>query len=49
MRIISVRENPEYKETAIRFFQQSWDTVSPILYEDSITHSIDAENPSMLF
>lgn len=45
MKIISVRENPEYKETAIRFFQQSWNSVSPILYEDSITHSIGAENP----
>lgn len=45
MKIISVRENSEYKETAIRFFQQSWDKVSPILYEDSITHSIQAKNP----
>lgn len=45
MKIISVRENPEYKEKAVRFFQQSWVTVSPIIYEDSISHSINAENP----
>ena len=44
MKIISVRENPEYKEKAVRFFQQSWVTVPPIMYEDSISHSINAED-----
>ena len=44
MKVISVRENPEYKEKAICFFQQSWHTVLPELYEDSISHSINAEN-----
>ncbi len=44
MKIISIRENTKYKDTAIRFFQQSWNKVSPIMYEDSITHSLQAEN-----
>lgn len=45
IKIISVRENPEYKETAIRYFQQSWPVVLPIIYEDSISHCINAVNP----
>jgi N-acetylglutamate synthase-like GNAT family acetyltransferase len=44
MRIISVREQPEYKDKAIRFFQESWPMVYPVIYEDSIHHSINAEN-----
>ena len=27
MKIISVRENPEYKEKAIQYFQNSWSEV----------------------
>ncbi|MGJ1430641.1 GNAT family N-acetyltransferase [Sphingobacterium spiritivorum] len=42
MHIISVRENPEYKDIAIRFLQQSWPDVSPVIYEDCITHCVDA-------
>ena len=42
--IISVRENPDYKDKAIAYFQQSWKSVLPIIYEDCITHSIDARN-----
>ena len=44
MNIISVRENPEYKDIAIKYFQQSWKSVLPIIYEDCITHSIEARN-----
>ncbi len=44
MNIISIRENPEYRDTAIKYFQQSWKSVLPIIYEDSITHSIEARN-----
>ena len=44
MNIISIRENPEYKDTAIKYFQQSWKSVLPIIYEDCITHSIEARN-----
>lgn len=42
MKIISVRENPEYKNVAIKYFQNSWKSVLPIIYEDCISHSINA-------
>ncbi len=42
MKIISIRQNPEYTDKAIAYFQQSWPEVSPILYEDCIRHSIGA-------
>ncbi len=45
MKLISVRENPEYKDKAIQYFQKSWKSVLPIIYEDCITHSINARNP----
>ncbi|WP_350289300.1 GNAT family N-acetyltransferase [uncultured Croceitalea sp.] len=44
MNIISIRENPEYKDVAIKYFQQSWPSVLPKIYEDCITHSIEARN-----
>ncbi|WP_350293717.1 GNAT family N-acetyltransferase [uncultured Croceitalea sp.] len=44
MNIISIRENPEYKDIAIKYFQQSWPSVLPKIYEDCITHSIEARN-----
>lgn len=43
MKIISVRETPGYKERAIRYLQNSWSEVSPIIYEDCITNCINAE------
>lgn len=43
MKIISVRQNPEYKEKAIEYFQKSWSEISPIIYQDCILNSIDAE------
>jgi N-acetylglutamate synthase-like GNAT family acetyltransferase len=45
MRIISVRENPEYKNKAIEYFQRSWPGVMPKIYEDCINHSVSATNP----
>ncbi|GAL86090.1 GNAT family acetyltransferase [Sporocytophaga myxococcoides] len=42
MRIVSVRENPEYKEKAIQYFQSSWPKVLPVLYEDCIFNAINA-------
>ncbi|GEM63725.1 N-acetyltransferase [Sphingobacterium faecium NBRC 15299] len=45
MKVISVRENPEYKEKAIQYLQNSWSEVLPIIYEDCITNCIDAEQP----
>lgn len=44
MKIISIRENPEYKNIAIKYFQESWSTVYPIIYEDCINNCIDAKN-----
>ena len=45
MEVISVRENPEYEERAIRYFQRCWPDVRPEIYEDCIHHSIKAKNP----
>jgi len=44
MRIISIRDNPEFKDEAIAYFQKSWPGVLPIIYEDCIHHSITARN-----
>jgi len=45
MRIISVRENPEYKDIATKYLQSKWTSVWPVIYEDSISNSILATNP----
>ena len=42
MKVVSVRENPEYKDKAIQYLQNSWSEVLPIIYEDCITNCIDA-------
>lgn len=44
MKIISVRKNPEYKDEAIAYFQKSWPNVMPEIYDDCITHSINARD-----
>ena len=44
LKVISVREHPEYKDRAIAYFQNSWKGVLPIIYEDCITHSIHARD-----
>lgn len=44
MKIISIRENPNYKDLAIEFFQQSWKSVWPVIYKDCIDHCINASN-----
>ena len=45
MRIISIRENPEFKEIGIQFFQESWSEINPIMYRDSIENCINASLP----
>ena len=46
MRIISIRENPAYKDIAISYFQDKWATEkSRMVYEDCITHAITTPNP----
>lgn len=42
MKIISVRQNPEYKESAIKYTQKCWSESDPIIYEDCISNCIDA-------
>jgi N-acetylglutamate synthase-like GNAT family acetyltransferase len=44
MNIISIREYPDYKDKAIKYFQQSWKSIMPTIYEDCITHSIESRN-----
>lgn len=43
MNIISLRTQPEYKEQAIKYLQKSWPEVDPVIYENCIHHSIDAQ------
>lgn len=45
MRIVSVRENPEYADAAIRYISACWPEVAPVIYEDCIRHAIDADGP----
>lgn len=44
MKIISVRKNPEYREKAISYIQQKWSLIDPVIYENSITHSISSQS-----
>lgn len=46
MKVVSVRENPEFEKTAIEYFQKHWasESSNPV-YEDCIHHCITAENP----
>ena len=45
MIIISIRENPGYKEKAIHYLQNSWSEVYPIIYENCISNCLNAEQP----
>lgn len=44
MRVISVRENPEYKDQIIRYLQRSWSEVLPELYRDCIDNCLHSPN-----
>lgn len=45
MKIISIKENPEFMNQAIKYFQSKWASEeSMMLYEDSITHCTDPSN-----
>ena len=44
LKVISVRESPQYKKEAILYFQKSWPSVLPVIYENCISHSIHAKN-----
>ena len=45
MNIISVREHPQYVGRIIAYLQQCWSEVSPIIYDDCISHCIKTTNP----
>lgn len=46
MEIISVRKNPEFKEIAIKYFQDKWASEkTKIIYEDCISNCITTQNP----
>lgn len=45
MNVISVREQPAYKDMVIAYFQKNWKGVLPVIYEDCINHSIEASAP----
>lgn len=44
MQIISIRENPEFKDIAIEYFSSKW-SVPKIVYEDSISNAITTSSP----
>lgn len=46
MEIISVKENPAYKEKTIKYFQEKWASKESLMvYEDCITNCITTLNP----
>ena len=46
MNIVSVRENPEYTERAIAYFQKRWASEdSMMVYDDCIRHCVDTPSP----
>jgi N-acetylglutamate synthase-like GNAT family acetyltransferase len=46
MNIISVRENPQYKDTGIQYFQSKWANENSLLvYEDCISSCLSSSNP----
>ena len=46
MKLISVKENPEFKGKAIQYFQSKWASEqSMMVYEDCITHCISSSSP----
>ncbi|MBQ9535860.1 MAG: GNAT family N-acetyltransferase [Clostridia bacterium] len=45
MEVISLRENPEYRTAAIRYFQEHWATEnSMMVYENCISYSLMTES-----
>ncbi len=44
MKVISVRETPEYKDKTIEYISSKW-SAPRIVYEDCITHCISTDNP----
>ncbi|WP_306350331.1 GNAT family N-acetyltransferase [Flavobacterium sp. '19STA2R22 D10 B1'] len=49
MKIISVREYPEYKKDVIQYLQNSWSDTLPVVYEDCLDHCIKSSDPLSLW
>ena len=45
MKIISLRENPEYLEKMLEYVKKAWPTVPGEIYDDCMRHSISASGP----
>lgn len=46
MKVVSVREEPEYLEKAITYFQKRWASEdSMMVYDDCIRHCVDTRSP----
>ena len=45
LKIISVRESPEYVDKAIHYFQTKWSDVLPAIYEDCIRSGLQVKTP----
>lgn len=44
-RVVSVRQEPEYRERCIACLQSSWPEVSPVVYRDCVDNCMDSESP----
>lgn len=45
MKIVSVRESPEFTDAAVRYISACWPDVLPVIYEDCIRHTVGAPGP----
>lgn len=43
MNIVSIRKSPKYVDRAIQYFQSTWKSILPEIYQDCITNCIDAK------
>jgi N-acetylglutamate synthase-like GNAT family acetyltransferase len=45
MQVISVRESPAYEVRAIKYFQDQWQSVWPVIYKDCISYAVKTTRP----
>jgi N-acetylglutamate synthase-like GNAT family acetyltransferase len=44
IKVISVKENPAYKDIAIAYLQKIWEEMPPVIYEDCVSHCVNAKS-----